>query len=91
MENQKIEDINIALKLLKDGEILVSKNKTLTFFAQKKDKIHCQNSSASFNLSYIEFLSLYQGSTFFIYTFDNKTSIDIKKDEEYYSWNILKK
>lgn len=87
MENTKINDINIALKLLKDGEILVSNNKT--FFACKKNKIHCQNTSTSFNLTFNEFLSLYQKSIFFIYTYE--TSIDLQKDEEYYNWNVLKK
>ena len=41
----KIDDITLAIKLLKDGEILVNKKQNkLTYFAFKKDKIHCQNS-----------------------------------------------
>ena len=48
----KIDDITLAIKLLKDGEILVNKKQNkLTYFAFKKDKIHCQNSSLSFNTS----------------------------------------
>lgn len=91
MENIRIDNVYVALKFLKEGEILVSKNNSLTFFALKKDKIHCQNSSSSFNLKFEEFISLYSESIFFIYKYDSSSTIDLKKDEEYYGWNVLKK
>lgn len=91
MDNFKIDNVHVALKLLKEGEILVSKNNSLTFFALKKDKIHCQNASSSYNLKFDEFLNLFLGSIFYIYKYDSTSSIDLKKDEEYYNWDILKK
>lgn len=87
----KIDDITLAIKLLKDGEILVNKKQNkLTYFAFKKDKIHCQNSSLSFNISIQDFKSIYKDAIFYIYNFEDN-SIDLKKDEEYYSWDVLKK
>ncbi len=91
MDTNKIESINLVIKFLKEGEILVSKNKILTYFALKKDKVHCQNANSSYNLTIDEFKKLFENSTFYIYSYDNKTFIDSKKDDEYYSWDILKK
>lgn len=89
--SNKISDFNLVLTLLKNGEILISfiKGKK-TFFALKKDKIFCQNNSSSYSLTLLDFTSLFHDASFFIYE-NNESFIDIKKDEEYYHWNVLKK
>ena len=44
-----------ALELIKNGEIVVTKNNNVTtFFALKGKKIHCQSQNLSFNLSFKE-------------------------------------
>lgn len=84
---EKTDNVNIALNLIKNGELLVS-NKT--FFALKKGKIYCQNNNSNYSLNFEDFLKLYNGATFYLY--ENKDIIiDTLKDEEYYNWNVLKK
>lgn len=89
--SDKIADFNLVLTLLKNGEILISfiKGKK-TFFAMKKDKIFCQNNSSSYSLTVLDFTNLFHDASFFIFE-NNENFIDIKKDEEYYHWNVLKK
>ena len=91
IETNKLENIFEALELIKNGEIIVTKNNNVTtFFALKGKKIHCQNQNLSFNLNFKEFSNLYGQSTFYLYS-QSENIIDIKKDEEYYNWNYLKK
>ena len=91
VETNKLESIFEALELIKNGEIVVTKNNNVTtFFALKGKRIHCQSQNLSFNLSFKEFSNLYGQSTFYLYA-PSENIIDTKKDDEYYNWNYLKK
>ena len=90
---QDIQVLNIysATVCLKKGEILLSFiDSKKTYFALKKEKVLIQNSSTSFTLSIDEFEELYSSTKFIIYDPSIEVEIDSLKDDEYYSWNVLK-
>ena len=84
-------NINLAIASIKKGEILMSfvSNKK-TFFALKKERVLIQNSSSTFSLSIDEFQTLYKDVKFIVYDPLIEVEIDTMKDDEYYSWNVLK-
>ena len=90
-EESNVLNIAYALAFIKRGDILISfvDNKK-TFFALKKDRVFIQNQSISFSLTFEEFESLYGQSKFVIYDPNSEVEIDTLKDEEYYSYDVLK-
>ena len=90
-EEVELLNITLAIASIKKGEILMSyiSNKK-TFFALKKDRVFIQNTSSTFSLSIEEFHSLYKDVKFIIYDPSIEVEIDTLKDDEYYSWNVLK-
>lgn len=70
--------------------MLAYDGKSKIFFAQKKEKIYCQSNNCSFLLNYLEFTNLYKNCKFIIYNPQEHQEIDLKKDEEYYSYDVLK-
>ena len=92
MEEEIITNINQALKLILNGNILLSSiNNSQTYFALKNDKVYIQNANSCYCISQDEFKILFNRCKFIIYQIDTISNIDIKKDEEYYGWDILKK
>ena len=90
-ETENILNITYAIAFLKRGDILVSfVDGKKTFFALKKEKVLIQNQSISFMLSFKEFESLYSQTKFIVYDPNAEVEIDTKKDEEYYSYDVLK-
>lgn len=90
--NYIIEDISKALGLIKNGEILLSViDGNKIFFASKKNKVLLQAPSYTCLISYEEFTSLYHNNKFIIYNYKDAETVDLLKDEQYYSWNPLKK
>jgi len=88
-----IDNVNKALDLLKDGQILLSitKNNLKTYFAMKQNKIFVQNNYSCYSITLLEFKSLFNDCKFIIYEIPNSSFVDLKKDEEYYGWDVLKK
>ncbi len=90
---QEIKKWNIqeAIDLIKKGFILLCiQGKKKTFCVHKKEKVYIQNDSVSYYLSFEEFLSLFSQNKFIIYEAPTGGQIDLQKDAEYYSYDVLK-
>lgn len=87
MENSKI-DIQKALKYLKAGYSLYSFNsKNIKEEYRLKDNIiFISSENKSLKINEYDFLSLYKDTSFYVFEDSNDEIVDIKKDEEYYSW-----
>lgn len=88
MENEIkiINDIKIAIIMLKEKKILLSINdKIKTYFIYKNNKIYVFNGNSSYTLSIDIFSELYSNSEFIEYV-DNEQLFDFSRDEQYYSW-----
>lgn len=77
-----------ALSMMKAGYpflSIIQKKKTAFFY--RKNKVHVLSDNGGIVLSDLEFLSLYSESVFYLdrEAMEEET-VDIKKDEEYYSW-----
>lgn len=79
----KVLNINEALIALNEGYIL--KDITNKLFKYKNKKILIKGDNLSCLLPLEEFKELYFDSKFVIFD-DNEENIDLKKDEEYYSF-----
>lgn len=89
--DELIQNIRAAERLLKEGNLLVSSvNGLRTYFAKKKDRVFIQNDSCCFSVTFDEFLTLYGNCRFLLYAVSGDGGIDPKKDEEYYTWDVLK-
>lgn len=88
MDERKGYDVREALTLLKGGYRLklVFKDREYQVYFHK-EKVHLKNESEGLAISEYEFSSLYEDCFFQIdhESMDEET-VDIKKDEEYYSW-----
>lgn len=79
-------NIYTALEYLKDNYIVVLLNSHITtYFYKKNDKIVVTSSNLKINISEKDFLETYKDSNFSLIENDD-SCIDLKKDEEYYSW-----
>ena len=88
MEEEKTYDEKEALALLKGGyplKLIFRDREYRLYF--HKGKVHLKNETEGLSISEYEFSSLYQGCRFYIdhESMDEET-VDMKKDEEYYSW-----
>ena len=91
LQEEVLLNIETAILCIKKGDILLSFiNGKKSYFALKKDKVFIQNASSTFSLSLNEFQTLYQEAKFLVYDPSKEVEIDSLKDEEYYSWNVLK-
>ena len=89
MQDQRY-NVKEALSLLKQGYPMVSalnKQKYRLVFSLKDGKVHILSESGGISLNTVDFLSLYDTAFFY---FDKEAmeeeTVDIKKDQEYYSW-----
>jgi len=80
---EKIESFQFVIDYLKQGEIIVNKDRASFHYDNNKISVH--NKNAHFLLSLDEFIELYRKDTFYLYT-NNQESIDENKDTDYYSW-----
>ncbi|MFA6829500.1 MAG: hypothetical protein WCR67_02195 [Bacilli bacterium] len=81
--------IKEAIKLLKGGYPLASiiRNQQYSFRFSKDGKFRVTGDFSGLVLSEYDFESLYKDSVFFIdYESMDEETVDMKKDEEYYSW-----
>jgi len=77
-----INNINEAINILKDGDLLTSNNKDL--FLYRKDRIHHYKEGAHYSLSVEEFKILFEKYNFYIK--EESVEIDESKDEDYYRY-----
>lgn len=84
---KKYSDFNIytALEYLKDNYVVVSFNNATTYFYKKKDKIIIITPNLKLKVNEKDFIETYKNNRFSLVE-ENDSSIDLKKDEEYYSW-----
>ena len=81
-----INDIKIAILMLKEKKVLLSvNNKNKTYFILKNDKIYAFNDNSSYTLSLEMFTELYSKNEFIEYIYNEQT-FDFSRDDEYYNW-----
>lgn len=79
-----------AISFLKEGKIILFFSDKSKYLASlKRQKIFIMSKNLTYYLSLKDFEELYQDASFYLYEESDET-IDIKKDEEYYSYNALK-
>ena len=83
-----INDLRLALVLLRDKRILVSATaKIKTLILMRESKIVVTNENVTYTISEEDFLELFKNDTFVVYKQDNFDSSQLEsKDIEYYSW-----
>lgn len=85
-EIKVINDIKIAILMLKEKKVLISvNNKNKTYFILKNDKIYAFNDNSSYTLSIEMFTELYSKNEFIEYIYNEQT-FDFSRDDEYYNW-----
>lgn len=79
-----------AISFLKEGKIILFFSDKSKYLASlKRQKIFIMSKNLTYYLSLKDFEELYQDASFYLYEESDET-VDIKKDEEYYSYNALK-
>lgn len=79
-----------AISFLKEGKIILFFSDKSKYLASlKRKKIFIMSKNLTYYLTMKDFEELYQDASFYLYEESDET-IDIKKDEEYYSYNALK-
>ncbi len=79
-----------AISFLKEGKIILFFSDKSKYLASlKRQKIFIMSKNLTYYLTLKDFEELYQDASFYLYEESDET-IDIKKDEEYYSYNALK-
>ena len=78
----RINNINEALELLIDGNILTSDGNNQIILNNKMIRFHSENMNILLSLE--DFKELYKNTTFYIY--DEENGIDVDKDEDYYRY-----
>lgn len=79
-----------AISFLKEGKIILFFSDKSKYLASlKRQKIFIMSKNLTYYLSLEDFEELYQDASFYLYE-ESDEAIDIKKDEEYYSYNALK-
>ena len=81
--DKEIYGINEALILLKEGAKL--KDTLSRLFVYKKERVYVYSQKSSYSLDLKEFSKLYI-DTKFVIDVDDDSTIDAKKDEEYYGF-----
>ncbi|MDY2889166.1 MAG: hypothetical protein SOU19_06315 [Candidatus Caccosoma sp.] len=85
-EIKVINDIKIAILMLKEKKVLLSvNNKNKTYFILKNDKIYVFNDNSSYTLPLEMFTELYSKNEFIEYIYNEQT-FDFSRDDEYYNW-----
>lgn len=86
MENETLK-IDTAVRYLKAGYHLYSIiDRREERFLLKNGRILISSVNKTVSIDTYAFKSLYQNSLFHVLEDSNEDTIDIKKDEEYYSW-----
>ena len=81
--NQSVQTIAEALRLLKEGQILISDSRVILF--QKGELLYAKGISWQAALSVNDFQRLFDQNTFWVYE-KKEEKISSEKDEDYYQW-----
>lgn len=81
--NQSVQTIPEALRLLKEGQILISDSRVILF--QKGEQLYAKGISWQAVLSPNDFQRLFDQNTFWVYE-KKEEKISSEKDEDYYQW-----
>ena len=85
-EKEIIENIDLAITLLKNKKVLFSNHLgNKNFFVEKIKRVLVMASNSTYLLSYEQFKELFNEAHFIEYE-DNDATIDYQRDDEYYSW-----
>lgn len=86
MEEENLFNLDQALEYLENTYVLatVVKNRR-SYVMKKQEKIVISDGDSLFSLSLKEFKNLYKEAKFSLVE-DDAEVVDLKKDEEYYSW-----
>lgn len=76
-------DINAAILYLKEGLVVIDNFQSR--YKLVNDRVIIKSDNSRFNLEIKEFMSLYKNSKFLLLE-ETEQVIDLKKDEEYYSF-----
>ncbi len=82
----KLDNVETALKLMRQGEIVKIHRPQVVYFAYKGDMIQAKNDSTQYLLNLQDFTQLFKEAEFFRYEKKEETQIDKGKDDEYYQW-----
>lgn len=84
---EKIERLDDVKRLLVDQEILlIMKDGNPIFFVRRKDKILVKGSSSTYRISLDEVEELFKDEVFYLYDDVQQETVNLEKDEEYYTW-----
>lgn len=81
--NQSVQTTPEALRLLKEGQILISDSRVILF--QKGEQLYAKGISWQAVLSPNDFQRLFDQNTFWVYE-KKEEKISSEKDEDYYQW-----
>ncbi len=86
MENQKLKAVD-ALRYLKAGYTLyIISNRKKELFLYRDSLIMINGENKTLKINEYDFLSLYDQQNFYIDEEKEEDAVDMKRDEEYYSW-----
>ena len=84
---EKIERLDDVKRLLVDQEILlIMKEGNPVFFVRRKDKILVKRPSSTYRISLDEVEELFKDEVFYLYDDVQQETVNLEKDEEYYTW-----
>ena len=84
---EAIKSFDEVLVLLKDREIVATKQDgVVTFCSYKDGQIRCKQANGYYVLSLNMFMELFSKQTFYLYEKQNDEGINTEKDVEYYTW-----
>jgi hypothetical protein len=82
----KIENIETAVKILRQGEIICVIKPQMLYFALKEKTIFAKNDHSQYTLDLTSFMDLFGENEFYLYEKKEDAIIDKLKDDEYYQW-----
>ena len=84
---EKIERLDDVKRLLLDQEILmIMKDGNPVFFVKRKDKILVKSQSSTYRISLDDLENLFRDEVFYLYDDVQQETVNLEKDEEYYTW-----
>lgn len=84
---EKIERLDDVKRLLEDQEILlIMKDGNPVFFVKRKDKILVKGQSSTYRISLDDLEILFKDEVFYLYDDVQQETVNLEKDEEYYTW-----
>ena len=87
IENEDLFSIIEAIVYLNEGRTIKSVcNSFMNYFRLVDGRIRVVNNNTKYYLSLEEFKSLYINNKFMLHESNIEDTVDLKKDEEYYSW-----